>query len=72
MEIYTSRNSLRLFNIYTGQTVYFIYTSRNSLRLFNSNELDTVNEIYTSRNSLRLFNANWWTEFIVSTLVEIL
>ena len=33
--IYTSRNSLRLFNEEESIPAEYIYTSRNSLRLFN-------------------------------------
>ena len=41
--IYTSRNSLRLFNEEESIPAEYIYTSRNSLRLFNDDgSLDTI------------------------------
>ena len=71
--IYTSRNSLRLFNEEESIPAEYIYTSRNSLRLFNKViDLKTC-IIYTSRNSLRLFNLLKETQLLQkSTLVEIL
>ena len=37
--IYTSRNSLRLFNLELSSRLTPIYTSRNSLRLFNDSDI---------------------------------
>ena len=71
--IYTSRNSLRLFNTFILTMAVIIYTSRNSLRLFNTFILTMAVIIYTSRNSLRLFNYTFCTfDKFQSTLVEIL
>ena len=42
--IYTSRNSLRLFNTFILTMAVIIYTSRNSLRLFNLRHLLSTSE----------------------------
>ena len=47
IDIYTSRNSLRLFNYGKNILTLLIYTSRNSLRLFN-----TAENRYTAESTL--------------------